>query len=455
MEQLHINQNRHLVCDEDVLFNTHEYLNSLVDKFEISINTQPRNNMNIQTESSTNAPLASNMKDSNMKESKMKENNMKDALSGSWSSFKDWHHTKKAWFDSIETIIEETLVEPDKDQPLELRFVKDLGSYNFELTPPQKVSASTKYITISYCWEQPACAEEIPKYQILVDGSYRDLQCPSHVFHRSVRFARYKECDLIWIDQECIDQQLVCIDRQWINKDLQYHLRVMDRVYSESLCTVAPLSTNAFLKGHSVEHLWSTSFVHFRMDPWFRRAWTMNERFCAREVYLLLKTNWRPPSKGDYSNYEKLEDDLLITLAKVKSASDDIPSDRMSLLLGDKTLRDHARKIITGEIADPEEWRMLYRIRLAMAMCGCKITSDQVTIYGNIFKLPRRLDSNRLNDSKFWLPTCVFALMLANRFPEEEDRKRLYQDEESVLQYWFSQEREDGFGWIRDWHKLT
>ncbi|KAH8708368.1 hypothetical protein GQ44DRAFT_763524 [Phaeosphaeriaceae sp. PMI808] len=393
-------------------------------------------------------------------ESKMRDRRQAD------SSFEDEHGTRDAWFESIETVITKALVKPDEDQPLKLRFVKNRRDpkkpYDFELTPLKEVPPGTKYITVSYCWEQPVSAEVIPEYRILVDGTYRAIRCPRIVFHRSVRFARQKQCDLIWIDQECIKQK----DTVNYEEDLEYHLQVMDRVYGESICTVAPLSTMVFLEGEVVERLldwpkneaatgsWSSLFGRLRMDPWFLRAWTMNERFCAREVYILLKTNWRPPSEGRHSEYEKLEDDLLITLANAKSPSGNTLS-RMNHLLGDKALRDHARKIITGEIRDTEEWNVLYKFQMAMTMCGCRILSDKVAVFGNIFKLPWRLNSNRLNDSRFYFPTCVLALMLVNQFPDSEDRQRLYKDDKSVLQYWFSWGGEDGFEWIRKWIELS
>jgi hypothetical protein len=157
---------------------------------------------------------------------------------------------------------------------------------------------------------------------------------------------------------------------------------------------------------------------------------------------------------GKYSQYEKLQNDLLITLANARSPNGDMLS-QMSLLLGDESLRDHARNIIIGEVSDPEEWKILYRIRMAMAMCGCKILSDKVAVFANMFNLPWRLSSNKLNDSEFYFPTCLLALMLANRFPDSKDRQRLYEDQDSMLHDWFYKGGEDGFEWIRRWIEFS
>jgi hypothetical protein len=369
------------------------------------------------------------------------------------TSFQSEHKEKEVWFKSIEAIIKEAKSEPSSEELIKLRFVKYLHDpkrpHCFELTPLAEVSPSTQFITVSYCWDQPKHEDELPEYRILKDGSEVKLRCPDLVFHRSIRFARHKKCDLIWIDQECVKQKG---DTDY-KEDLKNHLNIMDRVYSQSVYTVAPLATNDFLEEHQVDSLLSPrsmNFGKFRMNDWFRRAWTLNERYCAREVCVLLKTHGQPSGSAAQLNFEKLEDDLVLTLPN-KTLSDDAPIDRMDILFGHKAIRDQAYNVIMHSMKDDN--KVLYKLGQQMAMSGCKLLSDKIAIYGNMFKLPKRFDSGKLNESRFYFPTCVLALLLYNRFPDSEVRHKLYMDNH-VLDGWFNMSHGAEIRFLRYWSDL-
>ncbi|KAH7093577.1 hypothetical protein FB567DRAFT_176656 [Paraphoma chrysanthemicola] len=118
---------------------------------------------------------------------------------------------------------------------------------NYRITRPEEHTPDLQYVTVSYCWKHSRSLEGLPKlpeYQIHgvpnssnSRGRARRLRCPEIVFHRAVQFAKHVGCAYICIDQECIDQD--------DSVDIEGHLQVMHRVYSESCWTAAVLSLNA------------------------------------------------------------------------------------------------------------------------------------------------------------------------------------------------------------------
>jgi hypothetical protein len=51
---------------------------------------------------------------------------------------------------------------------------------------------------------------QVPEHMIWNASSLcqvpREVRCPKIVLHRALRFARGQECQYLWIDHECIDQ---------------------------------------------------------------------------------------------------------------------------------------------------------------------------------------------------------------------------------------------------------
>lgn len=68
--------------------------------------------------------------------------------------------------------------------------------------------------------------------------------------------------------------------------------------------------------------------------------------------------------------------------------------------------------------------------------CQNMVLSDRISIVGNACLLPWRLNSNLLNDAQFSYSTCIFALLLANRFPKSEDRRKAIYSTNSFTE-WF------------------
>lgn len=232
--------------------------------------------------------------------------------------FGDIYKDSKALHDSIKEIIDIALVEAPSDESLKLRFItprvySDEWYHNdactdYELTAPID---RVDYVSVSYCWTHPQSTDglpPIPQYRVY-DANNETLpprppRCPLLIFHHALVFARFNGLRYLWIDQECIDQ--TCTE------DVESHLAIMDRVYSQSRFTVAMLSVTlkaaadvaALALVSDFERIRSLSnckqltagsfdsqaminalqFCQF--DLWFTRTRTMHEQYCTQPGYL-------------------------------------------------------------------------------------------------------------------------------------------------------------------------
>ncbi|KAH7090013.1 heterokaryon incompatibility protein-domain-containing protein [Paraphoma chrysanthemicola] len=200
---------------------------------------------------------------------------------------------------------------------LPLRFVKlrkneatlaDPREVHLELTPMGQYTTAACYIAVSYTWAQSQLLEEtfahvVPEYVLWTsDHVSRPLRCSPLVFHRALEVAKARLAEpLIWIDQECIEQDHP--------SDIEAHLQIMHEIYIRSDLTVALLSslfTNQswFDQAQAVvttppnqaELLASPGSFEpaFRLlkcileDKWATRTWAYQEWFCAHNLCYLL-----------------------------------------------------------------------------------------------------------------------------------------------------------------------
>ncbi|KAI8937283.1 hypothetical protein NX059_006491 [Plenodomus lindquistii] len=226
--------------------------------------------------------------------------------------------SREALLREVEEIIDTAMVEEDRSQPLQLRFLKprcveswnnEPGYCDFYITQAEEHFENLDYVAVSYCWrheQSPETQRNVPVYRIWTaqdSSESRPSRCPNIVLHRANRFARWKNCPYIWIDQECIDQtSTVDIDR---------HIQAMHRVYNESLALIAILSIDTLspLEADRIGRdnrqggshpLASVGRIKISQDPWFSRTWTFQERNCAKRMW------WSVPV-----GYTTLEEDGL------------------------------------------------------------------------------------------------------------------------------------------------
>jgi hypothetical protein len=185
------------------------------------------------------------------------------------------------------------------------------------LTDPGDLESCKHYVAVSYCWQQPRNLPEdetlAPRYTILDGNQGRRSRAPPNVIRRAIEFAIFKGYRLIWIDQECINQEDV--------QDKSLQIQAMHLIYRRACDVVAVINSvlsnqvqldileygsysrieELYAFGHlespesrrEIRRNLVTQTVHLAQslasDPWYTRAWTHQEALLAtRAVYLLI-----------------------------------------------------------------------------------------------------------------------------------------------------------------------
>ena len=158
------------------------------------------------------------------------------------------------------------------------------------------------YIAVSYCWQRSNLEwftdlSEEPIEIVEAGIGKRPSIAPLDVLRRSVAYAKHRDINAIWIDQECINQD----DEIEKEKGIQ----AMDIVYEASRYPIAILQY--YFKSQIELDVFSSLFggedemytpdqievLHIVLsdisdDPWFSRAWTLQEATSAGASMTLL-----------------------------------------------------------------------------------------------------------------------------------------------------------------------
>lgn len=158
------------------------------------------------------------------------------------------------------------------------------------------------YIAVSYCWERSNVewftdGIEQPIEVHEADIGKRPSTVPLDVLHRSVSYAKHRNINAIWIDQECLNQK----------DDIEKEncIQAMDIVYQNSRQPIAVLQycfetqieldvfssllgeVNEAFTPDQIEVLYEV-LSDISEDPWFSRAWTLQEATSAGASMMLL-----------------------------------------------------------------------------------------------------------------------------------------------------------------------
>lgn len=162
------------------------------------------------------------------------------------------------------------------------------------------VPECSHYLAVSYCWSS---SERSPYhgdgFVVRSGSSERALKCPPALLDRMIRVCAAEGIRFIWIDQECIDQDDA--------EDKEVGILAMDLVYQFAQLSVGVLEVclteqgqvdilelmmTAELPGISRDGLISLIEVLelVAADPWFTRAWCLQEATSgSRKILLLLR----------------------------------------------------------------------------------------------------------------------------------------------------------------------
>ena len=161
---------------------------------------------------------------------------------------------------------------------------------------------ASAYVAVSYCWNRehtdwfPRDSDK-PLQVICEDLSRRPSNAPSDVLYRSMAYARARNVNAIWIDQECIDQNdgvekaeaiqemdLVYQEADHAIAVLEYYFQTQSEL--DVFASVCDLVLYSF-DPSQIEVLESVLFA-LTNEEWFERAWTLQESVSAGESMILL-----------------------------------------------------------------------------------------------------------------------------------------------------------------------
>ncbi|KAI9696662.1 MAG: hypothetical protein M1820_008036 [Bogoriella megaspora] len=203
------------------------------------------------------------------------------------------------------------------------RFKKN--SRRLRRTKASELPHCIHYVAVSYCWQSTAGSGKLDKtilYNINTSGGMRHSKVNPEVLNRTIAFARPRKVNYIWIDQECINQD----DRI----DQRDGVQAMDLVYQQAQICLGLLNVcvakqehldalNTMFEGESINepqlHDLADALDLILSDPWFTRAWILQESLTgAAQMTLQMKCDPRldkgaylEPMYGSSSEYLEIE----------------------------------------------------------------------------------------------------------------------------------------------------
>ncbi|KAL8664897.1 MAG: hypothetical protein Q9168_007814, partial [Polycauliona sp. 1 TL-2023] len=104
---------------------------------------------------------------------------------------------------------------------------EDIQYDNLAITDYGQIKGCVHYVAVSYCWRTSEDTSDGRKsYDIWTSQGPRAGRAPRQILDRAIKFAASRNLKLIWIDQECIDQDN--------REDKELGIQSMDAVYIRS-----------------------------------------------------------------------------------------------------------------------------------------------------------------------------------------------------------------------------
>lgn len=384
-------------------------------------------------------------------------------------TFGEIYSSREALLIDVERIIDIALVEVT-NEPIQLRFITpscpieewytDPTNFDYYIKQPEEHTPGLDYVSVSYCWKHSQSLDglpPVPDYRITEPtGLVREVRCPPIIFHRAVQFAQHHRCPYIWIDQECIHQD--------DPRDIEQHLRIMDRVYSESKYTAAILSYSIdteekvealidFVYGewdytnyYPIERkIGIETLVELTQDPWFRRTWAFQEKHCAKALYILVPV-YSPVLKHFLSEYIKdgylyiklslLQRHLSASYLAIFGVAREIPLYH-NQYTGMSRMNANPLDLYATQTSYTND--ISFEIAKMAGICDNLVVADRISIIGNVHKFKWRLLSSRLDTGEWGLNVCLLALHVANMHwgrSSEGRRRGLFEGKGKEVMAW-------------------
>lgn len=299
------------------------------------------------------------------------------------------------------------------------------------------------YIAVSYCWERSNLewfTDHIEKpIEILEAGiGKRPSVVPPDVLHRSIAYAKHQDINAIWIDQECINQD--------DDIEKEYGIQSMDIVYQQSrhpiailqYCFGTQIELNVFssLFGRldevytpdQIEVLY-TVLSDISEDPWFSRAWTLQEATSAGASMMLLigcpgleKCSSFGPIPGEFEiSTREFQDCMAMAVVFIEERLEAGTWADNSLAISASNCASEMWNVIPTIHSDSAERNDSHRQQCtaaeALTLLENRISSvfsDRLAIMANICNYEVRIDSKVLKQPDSSFSACALTLAVLN-----------------------------------------
>ncbi|KAI1374157.1 hypothetical protein F4677DRAFT_181956 [Hypoxylon crocopeplum] len=314
------------------------------------------------------------------------------------------------------------------------------------LDPVSDTEGGRNYVAVSYTWqasEEEEDAEEDTVGRYLIESRRTGEPALTSdvrnvVWDRVLNYAEHVDCEDIWIDRECVDQE--------DEAEQEAAIQSMHLVYSLSRKPIALLTraietveeldllTNLMCGEVSTEDEPATLDLinDITSNLWWTRAWTFQEDYKASTRMMLLIPHHRgleipKQSARDYRGHPRLGDvDGEVCIKSIdfrKRATEFCLSYREKSEnkdTCDRILKTAAKyNVLLSEESSPTGLRSVSRsmsptILSDIAARGITLESDRLAIAANCSGYSTRLDTNSLNCDSSSLSLSILALYLLN-----------------------------------------
>lgn len=307
-------------------------------------------------------------------------------------------------------------------------------------TEPSDFEDCKDYIAVSYCWHSLGNAEyHGPTYSIQCESALRTAKCPQALLERVIAYAAKEDMRLIWIDQDCIDQDN--------DHDKDLGIQAMDIVYERAACSLAVLQACIVEQRHldalTIVHIDPTgeaisdaelrdllgALIVIISDPWFKRAWTLQESTSAAgRMTMMVRYDtalYRPECFADcIDGMIEIPMMWMHTLVsanvqlEVGRRTTDCPEDLRAM--GEKFMQEWWDVMPADPFDDDEddnERRFVCNAAEALAYLVRRqnsVPADRLAIMANLCQYKVRLDARALNRLGYGFSVCALTLAALN-----------------------------------------
>ncbi|KAH6642223.1 heterokaryon incompatibility protein-domain-containing protein [Boeremia exigua] len=349
-----------------------------------------------------------------------------------------------------------------------------ITSFKIRRIDPKAWTQCRHFVALSYCWAAEGTefggSPKAPYTVIEEDGRLRNMRASSATIDRAVDFARQNGFRMIWIDQECIEQ-----DKP---SEKELAVQAMDLVYLEAHTSIALLHTNleqkhlnALLLAYEANHAHTLSTRRGRPrldgrrglnlvdlteavslianDKWNTRAWVLQEAFVSSGNMTLLFPRSRNVDVRSWTlvchemSLSEIAIRLDVIVSCIRSCFSSVSAvlNRQIAALDNPKTTTHVPHASSSELKHtlerivlfhPQEPRRVASMTIRLNTSRLKRTcnaavaltylrlrdlqcvADKLAIVANMCGYTVRLNTAKMEETQESLGLCMIALSLAN-----------------------------------------